>query len=34
MNELTRFKLFLVDNKNFIPKLKSLNNFMGREDHT
>jgi len=27
-----RFKLFFINDKNFIFKLKSLNNFMGRED--
>jgi len=32
MNEMMRFKPFFLNNKNFIFKLRSLNNFMGRED--
>jgi hypothetical protein len=32
MNESMRFNRFFFHNKNFIFKLKSLNNFMGRED--
>jgi len=32
MNELIKFKLFLIKKKNFIFKLKNLNKFMGRED--